>query len=154
VTGTLLSAAALPGWRFVREGFAAAIYAGPLVQSYRLAPDDPSSRLRGRYAGAQIASDFWYEPNRASMVALDGSIASIGLIGSARAAVGWRTAGGFFAGPEAQALWCVDYQQWRLGAHLTALHLDALEMTAAGGLAVESFGRISPYVRFGVYTRY
>jgi hypothetical protein len=52
-------------------------------------PYDPGSLLRGAYAGGQIAADIWYRPDPATMIAFDGSIASIGLVGSARAAIGW-----------------------------------------------------------------
>lgn len=123
VDGTLLSAAALPGWRLTSDGLAVALYAGPVVQDYRLTPFDPGSRLHGFYAGAAFATDIWYQPSPATMVALDGSIASIGLIGSARAAIGWRFSELFFVGPETQAIWCVDYQQLQFGAHVTVFVL-------------------------------
>ncbi len=127
VNGVMISAAALPGWRWTREGLAVDVFAGPVVQNYRLTPYDPGSRLHGSYAGGQLASDVWYQPNQATMIALDGSIASIGLLGSARAAFGWRSSEPFFVGPETQALWCVDYQQLRFGAHITGFRIDALE---------------------------
>jgi len=154
VAGTLVSASALPGWRMTNSGLTIGLYAGPIVQDYRLTPYDPGSLLRGSYAGGQIAADVWYRPDQATMIAFDGSIASIGLIGSARAAIGWRSSEPFFVGPEAQALWCVDYQQIRFGAHVTGFHIDALDWSAAGGLAMESFHRAGPYVRLGFNTRY
>jgi len=154
VDGTLLSAAALPGWRLTSDGLAVALYAGPVVQDYRLTPFDPGSRLHGFYAGAAFATDIWYQPSPATMVALDGSIASIGLIGSARAAIGWRFSESFFVGPETQAIWCVDYQQLRFGAHVTGFRIDALEWSAAGGWAIESDRRSGPYLRLGFNTRY
>jgi hypothetical protein len=125
-----------------------------LVQNYRLTPYDPGSRLHGFYAGGQLAGDVWYQPDPATMIALDGSIASIGLIGSARAAIGWRSSEPFFVGPETQVIWCLDYQQLRVGAHVTGFRIDALEWTAAGGWAMESDRRAGPYLRLGVNTRY
>ncbi|MDR3421568.1 MAG: cellulose biosynthesis protein BcsS [Xanthobacteraceae bacterium] len=154
VAGTLASASALPGWRMTRDGLTVGLYAGPIVQDYRLMPYDPGSVLRGSYAGGQIAADIWYRPDPATMNAFYGSIASIGLVGSARAANGWRSAEPFFIGPEAQALWCVDYQQLRIGAHVTGLRVDALEWSASSGWAVECFRRAGPYVRLGFNTRY
>ncbi len=154
VNGTLLSAAALPGWCLTRDGLTIALYAGPVVQDYRLTPNDPESRLRGFYVGGQFAADVWYEPNPATMVALNGLVASIGPTGSLRAAVGWRLFEPFFVGPETQGIWCDDYQQLRFGAHLTGWRVDALEWSAAGGWALDSFRRGGPYVRFGVNARY
>lgn len=154
VQGTLVSAAALPGWRMTRDGLTVGLYAGPLVQDYRLTPYDPASRLHGLYGGGQIAADVWYQPSPTTMIALDGSIASIGLIGSARGAFGWRITEPFFVGPETQALWCVDYQQLRVGAHVTGFRIDALEWSAAGGWAIESDRRAGPYLRLGVSAKY
>lgn len=155
VDGALVSASALPGWRMTGNGFVVGIYAGALVQDYRLTPFDPASLLHGAHAGGQLAGDVWYQPNPTMMVAFDGSIASIALIGSARAAVGWRVGEPpFFVGPETQALWCIDYQQLRFGAHVTAFRIDGFEWTAATGLAIESFGRTGVYLRVGVNTRY
>ena len=100
VDGTMLSAAALPGWRWTRDSLTIDVFAGPVVQNYRLTPYDPGSRLRGFYAGAQFATDVWYQPNPATMIALDGSIASIALVGAARAAIGRRSSESFFVGDE------------------------------------------------------
>ncbi len=154
VDGTLVSASVLPGWRGISDGIIVALYAGPIVQNYRLSPFDPGSLLHGFYSGAQIAGDVWYQPTPASMVAINGSVASIAAIGTMRAAVGWRFDQPFFFGPEAQALWCIDYQQWRLGAHVTGFRLNGFEWSASAGLAVESFGRAGPYLRLGVNTRF
>jgi hypothetical protein len=163
VDGTLISVSALPGWRITTAGITIGVYAGPIVQDYRLSPFDPGSLLHGFYTGAQLATDVWYQPSPTSMIALDAAIASIALIGSARAAIGWRFSEPFFVGPEAQALWCIDYQQWRLGAHVTGFRADGLEWSAAVGLAVESFEgsgpylqslRYGPYLRVGVNARY
>ena len=47
IDGTKLSAAALPGWRFTRGGLNVTVFAGPVVQDYRLTPNDPGSHLHG-----------------------------------------------------------------------------------------------------------
>jgi len=151
---TQLSGAVLPGWRMNDAGAFIGFYVGPIVQDYKLAPYDPKSLLRGFYTGAQMSTDAWYQPSPTSMIALDGSIASIALIGSARAATGWRIYDSLFLGPEAQALWCIDYQEWRLGAHITAFRFGALEWSAAVGAAIDSFNRLGPYVRGGVILRF
>jgi Cellulose biosynthesis protein BcsS len=151
---TQLSGTLLPGWRITNDGAIITLYAGPIVQDYKLSPYDPNSLLRGFYTGADLSGDLWYQPNPASMIALDGSIASIALIGSARAATGWQLFDDSFVGPEAQALWCIDYRQWRLGGHLTAFRNEGFEWSAAAGIAVDSFRRVGPYLRLGVIARY
>ena len=144
VDGRLLSASALPGWRVTSDGISIAVYAGPIVQDYRLSPYDPGSLLHGFYSGAQLAADVWYQPTPTSMVALNGTIASIAAIGTMRAAVGWQFSEPFFVGPEAQALWCIDYQQWRLGAHVTGYRIDGLDWSAAAGWTLNLFAASVP----------
>jgi Cellulose biosynthesis protein BcsS len=154
VDGTLVSASALPGWRVTSDGITIALYLGPIVQDYRLTPYDPGSLLHGVYAGGQLATDVWVQPTPETMAALNGTIASISAIGTLRAAFGWRLAEPFFVGPEAQALWCIDYQQYRLGAHVTGFRIDGFEWSAGAGWAVETIGRAGPYLRLGVSARY
>jgi len=156
VQGTALSVSALPGWRIVSDRMTVDVFAGPVVQDFRLSPYDPGSLLRGTYAGGQFAIDVWYQPNAETAIALDGSISSIAYIGSARAAFGRRPTGSFFIGPESQAIWCNDYLQLRFGAHVTALRVDNLEVSAGAGLAIEStFGRAvsTPQLRRPALTR-
>lgn len=152
--GTLLSAAALPGWRATRDGISVGFYAGPVVQDYRLTPNDPGSRLRGLYGGAEFDGNIWFQLSPTMMATANASILSIGPTGSARAAAGWRLFEPFYVGPEAQEIWCADYQQLRLGAHVTGFRIDGVEWSAASGWAVESDGRSGPYVRLGFNARY
>jgi hypothetical protein len=154
VDGTLVSASALPGLRMTRDGVTVSLYAGPIAQNYWLMPNDPGSRLRGFYVGGQLAADIWSQPTPTSMIALNGSIASIAAIGTMRVATGWQFSEPFFVGPEVQALWCIDYQQWRVGVHVTSFRFGGAEWTAASGLAVESFGRTGPYLRLGLNVHY
>jgi hypothetical protein len=154
VDGTMLSAAALPGWRFSRNGLIVNLFAGPVVQDYRLTPADPGSRLHGLYVGGEFATDVWYQPTANIMAAVSGTIASIGPTGSLRAAVGIRLFDRAFVGPEAQQLWCGDFQEFQFGGHVTALHIDAFEWSAGGGWSMTSDRRSGPYLRVGVNARY
>lgn len=154
VEGTKLSAAALPGWRFVREGLSVSLFAGPVVQDYRLTPDDPGSRLHGFYIGAQSAADMWYQPNALTMAALNGAIASIGPTGYVRAAFGWRLFSTAFLGPEIEEIWCGNFEELELGAHITALRIAAVEWSMGSGLALTSDQRSGPYLHLGVSARY
>ncbi len=154
VNGTMASAAVLPGWRFTRNHLTIGLYAGPLVQDYRLTPNDPGSRLHGLYAGAQFAADLWYQPDDATMASLSGAIGSIGPTGYLRAAFGLRRFAGAFVGPEMQENWCGDYQEFEFGMHVTGLHIDGLEWSAGGGWSVTSDRRSSPYLHLDMNARY
>ena len=154
VGGTLTSAAALPGWHVARDGFDLKLYAGPVAQDYRSTPYDPGSRLHGSYIGGQFAADIWYQPNAATMIAVNGSIFSVGPTGSLRGAMGWRLFEPFFVGPEVQGVWCNNFQQLRFGAHLTGWRFETVEWSAAAGWELDSFQRSGLYARTGFNARY
>jgi len=154
VDGTMLSGAAMPGWRFTRPDLTVSVFAGPVVQDYRLSPYDPGSRLRGLYVGGQFVTEVWYQPTVNTMAAVNGTLASIGPTGSVRAAVGYRVFDAMFIGPESQMLWCGNFQQLEVGAHITALRFAALEWSAGGGWSMDSDRRTGPYLRLGFSARY
>ncbi len=154
VDGTMLSGAALPGFRFARDKLTVDVFAGPAVQDYRLSPHDPGSRLHGLYAGGQLATDIWYQPRANIMAALNGALVSIGPTGYVRGALGYRVFDAAFVGPETAMLWCADFRQLEVGAHLTGLHAGAGEWSAGGGWSIDSDGRSGPYLRLSVSAKY
>lgn len=154
VDGTMISGAALPGVRFVHDTLTVSVFAGPVVQDYRLSPFDPGSRLHGFHAGGEFATDIWYQPTPAIMAAVNGSLLSVGPTGYLRGALGYRVFDALFVGPETAMLWCGNFQQLEWGAHLTGLRVEAMEWSAGGGWATDSDRRSGPYLRIGVSTRY
>jgi cellulose biosynthesis protein BcsS len=154
IDGDMLSGAALPGWRLARDTLTVSLFAGPVVQDYRLSPYDPGSRLHGLYVGAQLASDVWYQPAPNFMAAVNGSLVSIGPTGYLRAALGIRVLDAAFVGPEAAMLWCANFRELEVGAHLTGLHVGASEWSAAAGWSMDSDRRSGPYLRLGVSAKY
>ena len=154
VNGTKLSAAALPGWRFARGALNVTVFAGPVVQDYRLTPNDPGSRLHGLYVGGETGVDIWYQPTANTMAAFNGAVSSIGPTGFAREAVGVRVFDRAFVGPEIEQIWCADFEEIELGAHLTGLRFNSVEWSMASGFALTSDQRSGPYLRLGVNARY
>jgi len=154
VNGTLISAAALPGWRFSRDGLIVSVFAGPVVQDYQLSPFDPGSRLHGLYGGGEFATDIWYQPTPNIMAAINGTLATIGPTGSLRGAFGVRVFDRAFVGPEAQQLWCGNFQEFQAGAHITGWHIGAAEFSAGSGWSMTSDHRTGAYLRPGFNMRY
>lgn len=154
IDGTKLSMAALPGWQFTRGGLNVTVFAGPVVQDYRLTPADPGSRLHGLYAGGETAVDIWYQPNAMTMAAFSGAIASIGPTGYVRGAIGVRVFNRAFVGPEIEEIWCGDYEELEFGGHITGLRFKSVEWSMASGVALTSDQRSGPYLRLGVNARY
>lgn len=154
ISGRVLSLSLLPGWRFKRDSFTLTAFAGLELQRHDLTPDDPTSALRGSYAGVRGAIDAWYEPSPMTMAAADISATNIGPSYSARGALGWRIAERFYAGPEIAGFsFDNNYRQWRIGAHITALRTGAVEWSAAIGWSGDSDERYGIYGRLGLLVR-
>jgi Cellulose biosynthesis protein BcsS len=153
VLGRQSSITTMPGWRFKRAGFEITAFAGLDLQNYRLTPNDPDSRLRGRHIGMRGGFELWYQPNPAAMLAADASLSSIGAGNSARIAFGWRLLEKFYLGPEAQVFSTDHYLHTRLGVHLTAFKTADREWSGAVGMASDNDRRSGIYLRIGVLTR-
>ena len=92
------------------------------------------------------------------MVASDLSLSTIATNTSARLAFGWRICedmfeDGFYVGPETQYFGSDGYRHLRIGLHITALKAGNYEWSGAAGLARDSDGVVSPYLRLGLAMR-
>ena len=154
VNGRLLVGTVMPGWRFVRSKFIAAVYGGLDLQDHRLSPDDPSAGLRGSYAGLRLNAELWYEPTASTMLAADGTISTIGASYNARVAFGWRVFDRYYLGPEVQGFAAGDnYRQFRAGVHVTGFKFETFEWSAAVGWASDSDDRDGAYGKLGLLMR-
>lgn len=154
VRGQMLGAAILPGYRLVRDKFAATLFLGYDFQRHTLTPDDPSAGLRGNYIGVRAGFDVWCEPTAMTMLAADASISSIGPSYNARLAAGLLAFESFYVGPEVQAFAADDnYRQFRAGLHITGLRIGGLEWTAGAGWATDSDDRSGAYGKLGMLAR-
>jgi hypothetical protein len=154
VRGEELAGAVLPGWRFVRNGFAATVFLGVDFQQHRLTPDDLSAGLRGDYVGARMGFDIWYQPTAATMMAADAAWSTVGPSYNVRVAMGLRVLDAFYLGPEIQAFGAdSNYRQFRVGLHITGFRTGVLEWSAGAGLATDSDGGSGAYGKLGVFTR-
>jgi hypothetical protein len=154
VTGRVIAATILPGWRFRRDSLIVTVFAGLDYQDHRLSPDDPSAGLRGSYFGARTTIEAWYEPTTATMIAADATVSTIGPSYSARAAFGWKLFERFYVGPEVKGF-AVDsnYRQFRAGMHVTAIKVGWSEWSAGAGWTIDSDSRDGFYGSLGVIVR-
>jgi hypothetical protein len=154
VTGRLLAASVLPGWRFKSGTLTVTAFGGLDLKNHRLTPDDPSAGLRGGYAGLRAGVELWYEPSASTMAAADASVSTIGPSYSVRAAFGWRLFDRFYLGPETAAFASNgNYRQVRAGLHLTGFKTATLEWSAGLGWANDTDRRSSLYGKIGLIAR-
>jgi len=146
---------AMAGFRIRRGNAEFKYFFGPEWQRHKLYPSDTGNRLSGQNFGLRMTGELWYEPTRDSLVAGDISVSSIATSHSSRLAFGWRVAealftDGVYVGPEAQYFGSDGYRHRRFGLHITSMKTESTEWSAAGGLARDSDGRASLYLRLGL----
>ncbi len=153
-TGYVTIFDAAPGWHFKRDSIDLTVYAGLDIQNHRLRPDDLNNRSRGTHAGARIGADLWIQPTTTTMVSGGVSYATIGDGYWSRFAYGWRAFDNkLYIGPEVHAMGDETYNQWRIGAHVTALKIGRFEWSAGVGFASDSSDRSGIYGRIGLLLR-
>ena len=88
------------------------------------------------------------------MLAANVSASSVGPSYWTRVAGGVRAFDAVWLGPEVQALGGPNYQQVRIGGHVTSLRSGMFEWSAGIGFATDSDRRSGMYGRLGVLARY
>ena len=155
VIGTEWMGQVLPGFRIKRGNAEFNYFFGPELRRNKLWPDDAGTSLRGWNFGLRMAGELWYEPTRDTLVVGDASLSSIATSHAARLAYGWRVAeelftDGVYVGPEAQYFGSDAYRQYRAGLHITSMKTEITEWSAAVGVARDTDGTKSLYVRLGL----
>ena len=155
VIGNEWMAQVLPGFRIKRGNAEFKYFFGPELRQNKLRPDDPGGGLRGWNFGLRMATELWYEPSRESLIVGDASLSTVATSHAARIAYGWRIAeelftDGVYVGPEAQYFGSNAYRQYRAGLHITSMKTEITEWSAAAGLARDTDGTKSLYVRLGL----
>lgn len=152
-TTNIFRASALPGWRIKRGDLEVRMFAGPTLEIRGFKPAVQIDRLSGSRFGVQLASELWWEPTPAMMVAAAAAVTTVNSVYSARAAAGWRLLDRFWTGPEISMSTDRFSTQYRLGAHITGLKTGILEWSAGVGLVQDSFDRNGVYGRISALFR-
>jgi hypothetical protein len=152
-TTNIFRTSALPGWRIKRGDLEVRMFAGPTLEIRGFKPDVQTGKLSGSRFGVQLASEQWWEPTPAMMVAAAAAVTTINSVYSARAAAGWRLFDRFWIGPEVSASTDRFSTQYRIGAHLTGFKTGTLEWSAGVGLVEDSFDRNGIYGRISALFR-
>jgi hypothetical protein len=103
--------------------------------------------------GLRLSTEVWDEPTDTTMIAANASLSTIDRSYSARIGFGWKIFDQFYSGPETQVYNADGYSQRRLGLHVTSMKTGDAEWSAAGGWAVDTNNRSSPYLRLGFMQR-
>ena len=136
--GVTLSNTVLLGYEAVGEKGTLAGYVGADVENLPVpSPDGVTPATRSTKVGLQVAADAYYTPTDQIMMSSNLSFSTYKLSYYMRSKIGYAVAEDLYIGPEVGALGSRDYQQYRVGAHISGVKLGALSFGLAGGFALD-----------------
>ncbi len=137
--GTTYSSHVLVGYEWVGEKGTIATYAGVNVENQPVAPIDANleTGTRQTTAGFQAALDLYYTPTDWMMMSTNASFSTRKRAYYARSKLGFAVAEELYVGPEAGASGSTDYNQYRVGAHISGVKIGAMSFGLSGGYAFD-----------------
>jgi Cellulose biosynthesis protein BcsS len=136
-TGKQYEGGALIGYQQVWNWGSLGTYVGANVRENTVPSNDPANTALGTRAGFKAAVDAYLLPAPATMVSVYGSYSTAYDAYYARFRAGYSLFGFGYFGPEVAVLGDDYYNQTRLGAHLTAMQLGAVQVGVSGGYVWE-----------------
>lgn len=134
INGNLVGGAVLMGYEWVFKRGTVAVYGGADVMKTTISPDDPKNQAKGLSVGLKLATDFFFRPTAATMLAGVFSYSTNFNAYYSRLKFGVNAFGPhIYVGPELGALGDNFFQQWRIGGHVTGVRLGVMQFGAALG---------------------
>jgi Cellulose biosynthesis protein BcsS len=132
-TGKQYEGGALVGYQQIWNWGSLGTYVGANVRENTVPAADPTNTALGTRVGFKAAVDAYLLPAPATMTAVYGSYSTAYDAYYARFRAGYSVFGFGYLGPEVAVLGDDYYNQTRVGAHLTAMQLGAVQVGVSGG---------------------
>lgn len=134
IRGTEEAGELMFGYGFVGENYEFSLFAGANVENDNLSEPDPENPVQGTKFGAKVRADLWMNPTPRTLVAGEAEYSTAFKTYHTKGKLGYDLFGtGMFIGPEVVAMGDERYDQWRVGAHLTALRFGKVNMDLSAG---------------------
>jgi hypothetical protein len=137
ITGRQYEGGALLGYQQVWNWGSFGTYVGANVRENTVPSADSTNSSLGTRAGFKAAVDTYLLPAPATMMSAYGSYSTAYDAYYARFRAGYSVFGVGYLGPEVAVLGDDYYGQTRLGAHLSAMQLGAVQLGVSGGYVWE-----------------
>jgi hypothetical protein len=133
--GNYAVADALAGYEFVYKNFSNTLLVGVNFQDHQLVIPDPGNAVQGTKFGLKIQEEVSVNPTERTMIEAQASYSTAWATYRFMVKAGYDISNGkdMFFGPQFTAQGNINYDQLRIGAHLSSLKIGALEFTLTGG---------------------
>jgi Cellulose biosynthesis protein BcsS len=138
--GSEVSADLLFGWGFESDTYSINMFVGPNIVSDRIEFPDPFNPVQGTQVGVKGRTDWWINPTKQTLLAGEAEYGTAFHNYWVKSQFGFDITNGkeIFIGPEVIFLGDQRFDQWRVGAHLTALHFGKIDLALSGGYVHDS----------------
>lgn len=143
--GNQVEGALLGGYEWLSRRSSFATYGGLAVRNSTFSDTLPGHAADGTKVGFKGVLEYYARPSDRTMLSAYGSYSTNFNAYYTRLRWGVTPFGGFFVGPEVAALGDDYFQEWRVGAHLTALQIGPLQFGVSGGYLMNKAGRSGGY---------
>lgn len=133
INGTMAQGSFMAGYEYVGKQVTVAGYVGAEVSYNGISPNDPNNTVKGTYAGAKVAADFYARPTEGTMLAGVGSYSTTFNAYYARLKFGLAVVNQIYVGPEVIALGDNFFHQWRVGGHISGIRFGMVQLGLSGG---------------------
>ena len=156
IRGTFETGDFLVGYGFNRDSLSAKFLIGLNVQNHSLSSPDPANPVQGTHAGLKLQGDFYANPTPQTMVFGLGSYSTAFQTYYTEFKGGLELFGvkELYLGPEFIAQGNEQYDQWRVGAHVTGIKYGRAELGFGAGYLQDSrngpgaYGKVSLDLNF------
>jgi hypothetical protein len=136
----------LVGYGFSGETYSLNLFIGANVDNQKLFSPDPENSVQGTKFGGKIRAEFWTQPTSWSLLCAEADYSTAFQRYHVLGHLGFETfSKGVFLGPEVSVMGNEQYNQWRVGAHLTAVRQKYGEVNLSVGYAMTSDFRPGAY---------
>lgn len=156
VRGSVTKAEFLFGYGLQGATYSINFFVGANVEDDSLSMPDPTNPVQGTQFGVMGRTDWWINPTAQTLLSGEAEYSTAFRTYWVKAQYGYDVTMGkeIFVGPEAIFQGDARYDQWRVGAHVTALHFGKVDVQFSGGYVHDSnlgsggYGIVELYTKF------
>jgi hypothetical protein len=144
----------LAGYEWVNDYASILGLIGANIQSHRLSAYDPTNSVQGTRAGVEVNLEIYANPSPNTLVAAYTSYSSAFNTYDIDLRPGVAVLKDIFVGPQIVFSGDDEYDEWRLGAHVTGIKIGPVETSIAAGYLNDSQQGGGAYGTLDLTTRF
>jgi outer membrane immunogenic protein len=154
--GTFSTGDILAGYAFEGDNYSMNLLEGFSAANHMITPFDPDNSVQGTAGGIKVRGDLLVNPTPQTLTYGEAEYSTAFRTFYLSSKIGYDISNGkqIFVGPQAAFLGDERSTQWRVGAHITGLQIQKVQIDLAGGFLRDTVTGDSLYSRVEVNTHF